>query len=53
MRLPLLDTGDPHKKLIWSKQKMVDLFLQQGFTYFDTGHPYHNGFSEKWWEPPW
>ena len=27
--------------------KMADHFLQQGFTYFDTAYPYHNGFSER------
>lgn len=47
MRLPLLDAGDPTKIDLEQTEKMVDLFLQQGFTYFDTGHPYHNGFSEK------
>ena len=26
--------------------KMVDLFLQRGFNYFDTAHGYHNGMSE-------
>ncbi len=25
---------------------MVDLFLENGFTYFDTAYPYHNGKSE-------
>lgn len=26
--------------------KMIDLFLEKGFTYFDTAHPYLNGQSE-------
>jgi len=47
MRLPLLDASDPIKIDLPQVEKMVDLFLEQGFTYFDTAHPYHNGFSEK------
>lgn len=27
--------------------KMVDAFLDAGFNYFDTAHPYHSGESEK------
>lgn len=27
--------------------KMVDLFIERGFTYFDTSYVYHNGESEK------
>ena len=27
--------------------KMVDAFLEAGFNYFDTAHPYHGGESEK------
>lgn len=53
MRLPLLDAGDPTKIDLEQTEKMVDLFLQQGFTYFDTGHPYHTDSVKKWWEPPW
>ena len=26
--------------------RMVDRFLEQGFTYFDTSYVYHNGASE-------
>ena len=26
---------------------MVDHFLEQGFTYFDTAYPYHMGYSER------
>ena len=28
-------------------KKMVDLFLERGFTYFDTSYVYHNGESEN------
>lgn len=42
MRLPMIgDNVD-----IEQTQKMVDLFLEQGFRYFDTAHGYINGKSE-------
>ncbi len=46
MRLPILDADD--KKSIDYKQveKMVDSFIEQGFTYFDTAYPYHEEMSE-------
>lgn len=46
MRLPLSDPED--KKSIDYDQvgRMVDHFLEQGFTYFDTAYPYHEGLSE-------
>ncbi len=46
MRLPLLDGVDQtsfDKKQICG---MVDSFMQQGFTYFDTAYMYHDGKSE-------
>ena len=45
MRLPVLGSDDT----IDLKQlnEMVDHFLEQGFTYFDTAYPYHMGFSER------
>lgn len=46
MRLPLLNSEEP--KSIDYKQfnKMVDYFLENGFTYFDTAYPYHEEMSE-------
>lgn len=46
MRLPLTDQED--KKSIDMKQvnQMVDSFLEQGFTYFDTAYMYHDFTSE-------
>jgi predicted aldo/keto reductase-like oxidoreductase len=46
MRLPLMEEGN--QKSIDQEQanKMVDYFLQNGFTYFDTAYVYHQGFSE-------
>ena len=42
MRLPMIgDNVD-----IEQTKKMVDLFLEQGFRYFDTAHGYINGKSE-------
>lgn len=45
MRLPVLN-GDEHIDLA-QVNRMVDYFLEQGFTYFDTAYPYHMGFSER------
>ncbi|MBP1544303.1 MAG: aldo/keto reductase [Oscillospiraceae bacterium] len=47
MRLPLLDGSD--QKNFDKKQvcEMVDSFLAQGFTYFDTAYMYHDGYSER------
>lgn len=44
MRLPVDD-----EKSIDTEQviRMVDAFLEKGFTYFDTAYPYHDGNSER------
>ena len=43
MRLPMLENGEvDHAQFC----QMVDLFLERGFTYFDTAHPYLDGKSE-------
>lgn len=47
MRLPLLDGND---QTSFDKEQiceMVDSFLSQGFTYFDTAYMYHNFKSEN------
>ena len=46
MRLPLLDNDDKASVDINQVIPMVDLFMERGFTYFDTAYPYHNGRSE-------
>ena len=46
MRLPVLNGNDEAIDLE-QVNKMVDHFLEQGFTYFDTAYPYHYGFSER------
>ena len=46
MRLPVLDGKDDRIDLD-QVARMADHFLEQGFTYFDTAYPYHNGFSER------
>ena len=43
MRLPTLEGGEID---IEQLKRMVDLFLERGFTYFDTAYGYHNGQSE-------
>ena len=46
MRLPLLPGGDTSQIDIEAVKQMVDLFMERGFTYFDTAYPYHGGKSE-------
>ncbi len=47
MRLPLTDPEDQKSIDLPQVEKMVDLFLERGFTYFDTAYPYHGGESEN------
>ena len=44
MRLPMLENGEVD---VEHTQKMVDAFMDAGFSYFDTAHPYIGGRSEK------
>lgn len=46
MRLPLLQADDPTSIDYAQVNKMVDAFLEAGFTYFDTAYPYHQEMSE-------
>ena len=43
MRLPMKNSEVDKEEFI----KMVDLFINRGFTYFDTAHGYISGKSEK------
>lgn len=47
MRLPLKDKEDQTSINYEELEKMVDTFLERGFTYFDTAYMYHNFISEK------
>jgi len=47
MRLPLTDSDDPTSIDMNVLKQMVDTFLQEGFTYFDTAYPYHMHKSES------
>lgn len=47
MRLPLTDQNDPSSIDIEATKKMVDAFLEKGFTYFDTAWMYHKYKSEN------
>ena len=47
MRLPLLDENDQTKFDIEQINQMVDIYLEKGFTYFDTAYMYHNFQSEN------
>ena len=46
MRLPVLDSHDDSKIDLEQAKKMVDIFIERGFTYFDTAYMYHSGKSE-------
>lgn len=46
MRLPVL-LDDVSKIDDIAFEKMIDAYLKQGFCYFDTAYPYHNGNSES------
>ena len=46
MRLPITDPQDQTSIDMPLLEKMVDTFLERGFTYFDTAYMYHNGCSE-------
>ena len=46
MRLPLIDVQDQSKIDFEQVNKMVDTFIERGFTYFDTAYMYHNFISE-------
>jgi len=47
MRLPLTDPEDFTKVDMPQVERMVDTFLERGFTYFDTAYMYHEFQSEK------
>lgn len=46
MRLPVLDENDDSSVDFEQVNKMADLFIDKGFTFFDTAFPYHMGNSE-------
>ena len=46
MRLPLLDENNQESVDFDEVNKMADLFMEKGFTFFDTAYPYHMGKSE-------
>lgn len=47
MRLPLLEGGSEDQIDIELMKKMTDLFMERGFTYYDTAYMYHRGMSER------
>ena len=47
MRLPSLNADDPSKIDMEQTKKMVDTFLERGFTYFDTAWMYCGYQSES------
>lgn len=47
MRMPVTDNNDATSFDYKTINKMVDEFLAQGFTYFDTAYVYHDGKAEN------
>ena len=47
MRLPLIDENDQSSFDKKQLCKMVDTFMERGFTYYDTAYMYHNFQSER------
>ena len=47
MRMPQLDPTDASKVDIEQVKRMVDLFMERGFTYFDTAIMYNNFASQR------
>ena len=46
MRMPLLDENVPSSVDVAQVERMVDTFIERGFTYFDTAYMYHDFKSE-------
>ncbi|MCL2137444.1 MAG: aldo/keto reductase [Coriobacteriia bacterium] len=46
MRLPVLGTDERSPIDIDQLKQMVDLYLENGYTYFDSAYNYHGGMSE-------
>lgn len=46
MRLPVFDENNRSTVDVEHTQKMVDLFMESGFNYFDTAHRYNDEMSE-------
>ena len=46
MRLPLTDPDDSASIDQELFNRMVDIYMEKGFNYFDTSYAYHNGISE-------
>lgn len=46
MRLPIINEDDQTSVDFNQLNEMVDLFMERGFTYFDTAYMYHNFYSE-------
>ena len=46
MRLPLTNPEDPTSVDLGQFCEMIDTFMNNGFTYFDTAYPYHQKQGE-------
>jgi predicted aldo/keto reductase-like oxidoreductase len=46
LRLPVLDPNEQRSIDYETLEKMIDIFMEHGFTYYDTSYIYHGGLSE-------
>ncbi len=46
LRLPLLDPNDQQSIDYETLEKMIDIYMERGFTYYDTSYIYHGELSE-------
>ena len=47
LRLPLFDEKEPEKIDMEKAKKHIDMFMANGYKYYDTSYVYHRGNSEK------
>ena len=47
MRLPYSESEEWGHVDLEKTKEMIDAYMEQGFSYFDTAWVYHGGFSEK------
>lgn len=46
LRLPITDPNEQRSIDYDTLKKMIDIYMEHGFTYFDTSYIYHGGYSE-------
>ena len=47
LRFPVFDEKEPEKIDMEKAKKHIDMYMENGYKYFDTSYVYHKGYSEK------